>query len=148
FWTDENMEYEMDMVESAVKSLRSVRANLPASEINGRRQIGVPVIADIDGAFDSKISSLIKWLLFADHNFVFQCGGIAKRKLGDADLGWSNKAGVEVDCSNGDLLCIFRLDVYIHDYLLKRKLHSSTKAFMAEGKVATDPVDKSLLGFK
>ena len=33
-----------------------------------------------------------------------------------------------------------RLDVYIHDYLLKRKLHASAKAFMAEGKVATDPV--------
>lgn len=33
-----------------------------------------------------------------------------------------------------------RLDVYIHDYLLKRKLHASAKAFMTEGKVATDPV--------
>ncbi|CAN1269701.1 Transcriptional corepressor LEUNIG_HOMOLOG [Linum perenne] len=32
------------------------------------------------------------------------------------------------------------LDVYIHDYLLKRKLLNSAKAFMAEGKVATDPV--------
>ncbi|XVF32214.1 hypothetical protein REPUB_Repub17cG0062300 [Reevesia pubescens] len=32
------------------------------------------------------------------------------------------------------------LDVYIHDYLLKRKLHASAKAFMSEGKVATDPV--------
>ncbi|KAJ8534582.1 hypothetical protein K7X08_016310 [Anisodus acutangulus] len=32
------------------------------------------------------------------------------------------------------------LDVYIHDYLLKRKLHNSAKAFMTEGKVATDPV--------
>ncbi|KAF3435994.1 hypothetical protein FNV43_RR23086 [Rhamnella rubrinervis] len=32
------------------------------------------------------------------------------------------------------------LDVYIHDYLLKRKLHASAKAFMNEGKVATDPV--------
>ncbi|XP_074268747.1 transcriptional corepressor LEUNIG_HOMOLOG-like isoform X3 [Silene latifolia] len=32
------------------------------------------------------------------------------------------------------------LDVYIHDYLLKRKLHNSAKAFMEEGKVATDPV--------
>ncbi|XP_040953827.1 transcriptional corepressor LEUNIG_HOMOLOG isoform X4 [Gossypium hirsutum] len=32
------------------------------------------------------------------------------------------------------------LDVYIHDYLLKRKLHASAKAFMTEGKVATDPV--------
>ncbi|GJR26503.1 reverse transcriptase domain-containing protein [Tanacetum coccineum] len=29
-------------------------------------------------------------------------------------------------------------DAYIHDYLLKRKLHASAKAFMAEGKVATD----------
>ncbi|CAK9155528.1 unnamed protein product [Ilex paraguariensis] len=32
------------------------------------------------------------------------------------------------------------LDVYIHDYLLKRKLHASAKAFMTEGKVAPDPV--------
>ncbi|KAH9784886.1 transcriptional corepressor LEUNIG-like [Citrus sinensis] len=32
------------------------------------------------------------------------------------------------------------LDVYIHDYFLKRKLHASAKAFMTEGKVATDPV--------
>ncbi|GJQ89924.1 transcriptional corepressor LEUNIG_homolog isoform X1, partial [Tanacetum coccineum] len=32
-------------------------------------------------------------------------------------------------------------DAYIHDYLLKRKLHASAKAFMAEGKVATDFVD-------
>ncbi|KAL6953547.1 hypothetical protein U1Q18_045646 [Sarracenia purpurea var. burkii] len=32
------------------------------------------------------------------------------------------------------------LDVYIHDYLLKRKLNNSAKAFMTEGKVATDPV--------
>ncbi|KAB2003713.1 hypothetical protein ES319_D11G150000v1 [Gossypium barbadense] len=32
------------------------------------------------------------------------------------------------------------LDVYIHDYMLKRKLHASAKAFMTEGKVATDPV--------
>lgn len=40
------------------------------------------------------------------------------------------------------LLCLSccRLDVYIHDYLLKRKLHASAKAFMTEGKVATDPV--------
>lgn len=34
----------------------------------------------------------------------------------------------------------YRLDVYIHDYFLKRKLHASAKAFMSEGKVATDPV--------
>ncbi|KAL5711763.1 hypothetical protein ACHQM5_014006 [Ranunculus cassubicifolius] len=32
------------------------------------------------------------------------------------------------------------LDVYIYDYLLKRNLHNSAKAFMTEGKVAADPV--------
>ncbi|GJR33138.1 zinc knuckle CX2CX4HX4C containing protein [Tanacetum coccineum] len=32
------------------------------------------------------------------------------------------------------------LDVYIHHYLLKWKLHASAKAFMAEGKVVTDHV--------
>lgn len=37
-------------------------------------------------------------------------------------------------------MLLFRLDVYIHDYLLKRKLHASAKAFMTEGKVASDPV--------
>ncbi|XP_008802409.1 transcriptional corepressor LEUNIG_HOMOLOG-like isoform X2 [Phoenix dactylifera] len=32
------------------------------------------------------------------------------------------------------------LDVYIHDYLLKRNLQATAKAFMAEGKVSGDPV--------
>ncbi|KAL1344078.1 hypothetical protein AAHE18_08G022000 [Arachis hypogaea] len=32
------------------------------------------------------------------------------------------------------------LDVYIHDYFVKRKLHNTAKAFMTEGKVSTDPV--------
>ena len=35
-WTNEKVEFEMDMVESAVKSLRSLRANLAAGEINER----------------------------------------------------------------------------------------------------------------
>lgn len=35
---------------------------------------------------------------------------------------------------------VIRLDVYIYDYLLKRKLHASAKAFQTEGKVSTDPV--------
>lgn len=39
------------------------------------------------------------------------------------------------------LFC-FRLDVYIHDYFVKRKLHNAAKAFMTEGKVSTDPVGK------
>ncbi|KAK1308329.1 Transcriptional corepressor LEUNIG [Acorus calamus] len=32
------------------------------------------------------------------------------------------------------------LDVYIHDYLLKKNLQSTAKAFMDEGKVSSDPV--------
>ncbi|RDX74291.1 Transcriptional corepressor LEUNIG-HOMOLOG, partial [Mucuna pruriens] len=32
------------------------------------------------------------------------------------------------------------LDVYIYDYLVKRKLHAAAKAFVTEGKVSTDPV--------
>ncbi|XP_010936000.1 transcriptional corepressor LEUNIG_HOMOLOG isoform X1 [Elaeis guineensis] len=32
------------------------------------------------------------------------------------------------------------LDVYIYDYLVKRNLQTTAKAFMAEGKVAADPV--------
>ncbi|CAA3003864.1 Transcriptional corepressor LEUNIG [Olea europaea subsp. europaea] len=34
----------------------------------------------------------------------------------------------------------FRLDVYIHDYLVKRDLKASAQAFQAEGKVSSDPV--------
>lgn len=37
-----------------------------------------------------------------------------------------------------------RLDVYIHDYLIKRNFHASAKAFQAEGKVSTDPVGRAL----
>ncbi|GJW66306.1 ABHD11-like protein, partial [Tanacetum coccineum] len=37
-----------------------------------------------------------------------QEAGIAKRRLGDVDLGCSNKAGVEADCSHDDLLCDLR----------------------------------------
>jgi hypothetical protein len=33
-----------------------------------------------------------------------------------------------------------RLDVYIHDYLVKRNLQATADAFISEGKVATDPV--------
>ena len=40
---------------------------------------------------------------------------------------------------------IIRLDVYIYDYLVKRNLHTSAKAFQAEGKVLLDPVGKLLL---
>ncbi|KAL1289458.1 hypothetical protein HN51_057582 [Arachis hypogaea] len=32
------------------------------------------------------------------------------------------------------------LDVYIYDYLMKRQLHASARAFQAEGNVSTDPV--------
>ena len=37
-----------------------------------------------------------------------------------------------------------RLDVYIYDYLVKRNLHTTAKAFQAEGKVSSDPVGKIL----
>jgi ABC-type uncharacterized transport system YnjBCD permease subunit len=39
------------------------------------------------------------------------------------------------------------LDVYIYDYLLKRNLQTTAKAFMAEGKVAADPVGKYIFFF-
>ncbi len=35
--------------------------------------------------------------------------------------------------------------MYIYDYLLKRNLQSTAKAFMAEGKVAADPVGNHLI---
>lgn len=44
-----------------------------------------------------------------------------------------------------DWIGVCRLDVYIYDYLVKRNLHNSAKAFMNEGKVATDPVGMLLL---
>ncbi len=34
----------------------------------------------------------------------------------------------------------YRLDVYIYDYLVKRNLQASAKAFLNEGKVSSDPV--------
>lgn len=34
----------------------------------------------------------------------------------------------------------YRLDVYIYDYLMKRNLQNTAKAFLSEGNVATDPV--------
>lgn len=37
-----------------------------------------------------------------------------------------------------------RLDVYIYDYLMKRKLQATAKAFQAEAKVSSDPVGKLL----
>lgn len=36
--------------------------------------------------------------------------------------------------------CNNRLDVYIHDYLVKRDLKATAQAFQAEGKVSSDPV--------
>lgn len=38
------------------------------------------------------------------------------------------------------LILAARLDVYIYDYLMKKKLHNTAKSFMTEGKVAPDPV--------
>ncbi|KAF7837148.1 transcriptional corepressor LEUNIG_HOMOLOG isoform X1 [Senna tora] len=35
------------------------------------------------------------------------------------------------------------LDVYIYDYLMKKKLHNTAKSFMTEGKVAPDPVGET-----
>ena len=42
---------------------------------------------------------------------------------------------------------VCRLDVYIYDYLVKRNLQTTAKAFMAEGKVAADPVGKGHSAF-
>ena len=41
------------------------------------------------------------------------------------------------------LLGVCRLDVYIYDYLVKKKLHNTAKSFMTEGKVSPDPVGKN-----
>lgn len=33
--------------------------------------------------------------------------------------------------------------MYIYDYLIKRKLNATAKAFQAEGKVSADPVGRT-----
>lgn len=38
-----------------------------------------------------------------------------------------------------------RLDAYIYDYLLKRKLYASARSFLAEGKILRDPVGKTVI---
>jgi len=38
-----------------------------------------------------------------------------------------------------------RLDLYIHDYLMKRQLHASARVFQAEGNVSTGPVGKIII---
>ena len=35
-----------------------------------------------------------------------------------------------------------RLDTYIYDHLVKKKLHNIAKSFVTEGKVSPDPVGK------
>lgn len=48
------------------------------------------------------------------------------------------------------MLAVFwnnRLDVYIHDYLVKRNLKASAQAFQAEGKVSSDPVGKFIRNY-
>ncbi|RWW48984.1 hypothetical protein BHE74_00044899 [Ensete ventricosum] len=37
------------------------------------------------------------------------------------------------------------LDVYIHDYLLKRNLQATAKAFKEEGKVSAEPVGEQFI---
>lgn len=39
----------------------------------------------------------------------------------------------------------YRLDVYIYDYLLKKKLYASARSFLAEGKVFLEPVGTNVL---
>lgn len=43
------------------------------------------------------------------------------------------------------LFICYRLDVYIHDYLVKRDLKATAQAFQAEGKVSSDPVGRNIL---
>ncbi|KAF8400723.1 hypothetical protein HHK36_014023 [Tetracentron sinense] len=47
---------------------------------------------------------------------------------------------LEMRCGGSSQLRLHRLDVYIYDYLVKRNLQASAKAFQAEGKVSSDPV--------
>ncbi|KAM7474595.1 hypothetical protein LguiB_021838 [Lonicera macranthoides] len=61
-WTSEKVEYEMDMVESAVKSLRSLRASLPAKERHERRAgfalCQTTAVAEIIQSHELEISTL------------------------------------------------------------------------------------------
>ena len=38
-----------------------------------------------------------------------------------------------------------RLDLYIHDYLMKRQLHATARTFQAEGNVSTNPIGKIII---
>lgn len=42
-------------------------------------------------------------------------------------------------------VCVCRLDVYIHDYMVKKKLHSTAASFMTDGKVSLDHAGKNPL---
>ncbi|KAL7183872.1 hypothetical protein ACSBR2_026113 [Camellia fascicularis] len=61
-WTNEKVEYEMDMVESAVKSLRSLRALMPAKERHERREAYAlcrnDAVAEIIKGHEHEISTL------------------------------------------------------------------------------------------
>ncbi|KAK9103448.1 hypothetical protein Sjap_020702 [Stephania japonica] len=61
-WTNENAEYEMNLVESTVKSLRSLRSKLPPSERNDRRPAFVvchtDTVAEIIRTHELEISTL------------------------------------------------------------------------------------------
>ena len=46
------------------------------------------------------------------------------------------------------LLLDYRLDVYIHDYFVKRYLKAIAQAFLAEGKVFSYPVGKQKIECK
>ncbi|RRT67895.1 hypothetical protein B296_00024042, partial [Ensete ventricosum] len=87
----------------------------------------VLVVADSSGIWHRAIGKLIRCAYIAIAIYV-----LSLRR-------------VVVFCSNWgfclDFFSFFcRLDVYIYDYLLKRNLQTTAKAFMAEGKVSADPV--------
>lgn len=56
---------------------------------------------------------------------------------------WSFTFAPDIWCNM--FLLDYRLDVYIHDYLVKRDLKATAQAFLAEGKVSSDPVGKQKL---
>ncbi|KAF8393300.1 hypothetical protein HHK36_021541 [Tetracentron sinense] len=97
----------------------------------------------------SKIAGMVQWLSVSAFFFI---SGFAVLVLVDGSYSyvfscraWGFSFNFYIlltDCSIFLLFFDNRLDVYIYDYLVKRNLQASAKAFQAEGKVSSDPVGK------
>ncbi|CAL5362932.1 unnamed protein product [Camellia sinensis] len=71
-WTNEKVEYEMDMIESAVKSLRSLRALMPAKERHESKLVLVTLLWLLECIFREKYSNRYSFIMpGALHHYYF-----------------------------------------------------------------------------